>query len=153
MLLFAIFRIDAPYHCFSLATPRGKPKMAYPITVCMHSTLCERQDLSTLSRFLSCDAAWQAQNSIPYHSLASHAVCIFKIDANYHWFSLAPPRGKPKMAPSSQALKQPSYTRKSPFRDTGLPISTRYSSNAANMTSSLVFAYPKPTLLYNRKSA
>ena len=34
MLLFAIFKIDAPYHCFCLATPRGKPKMAYPITFC-----------------------------------------------------------------------------------------------------------------------
>ena len=48
---------------------------------------------------------------------------------------------------SSQTLKQRLYTKEGPFRDTGLPASTRYSRNAANMPSSLVFANPKATLL------
>ena len=28
----AMVETDTPYHCFCLAPPRGKPKMAYPIT-------------------------------------------------------------------------------------------------------------------------
>ena len=53
---------------------------------------------------------------------------------------------------SSQTLKQFLYTKEGPLRDTGLPTSTRYSRNAADTTSSPVFANPRATLIYKRTS-
>ena len=44
------------------------------------------------------------------------------------------------------------YTKEGPFGDSGLPASTRYSRNAANMTSPLVFANSTATLIYKRRS-
>ena len=70
LLLFAKVNVDAPYHCFSLEPPRGKPKIAYPITAWVHCTFCDRQSLCTLLLFLSCAAEVQVLNGIAYHSLA-----------------------------------------------------------------------------------
>ena len=61
MQLLAIIKIDTTYHCFRLATSRGKLKMACPITFLSYAPFRDPPMLHELSMFASCRVAWQNQ--------------------------------------------------------------------------------------------